>query len=298
LVIGLISLKAYDNQKYYAKLSKARYSKIINKAKKFACQNNYTEARKCLSKVNLKHSDTQFGKNIYALYTITNCISEYNKYKSIIAAHMYEYNYVDGGTISDIVHVLETLRKTFDSCTKYQDKNIESQITKYRNTFLGELRLLNTDSSNIKRINSKLEEDPLYWESLSDLYVKNLKKIIKPTPQQLKVLQQKALEKKRKEEKSKQQQYIENHPLELVKCDSGHDDLGSVYITGLVRNNTDKDYSYVQILFDIKDKYGSKIDDALANTSGLRAHQTWTFKAYILNPENSKSYRLNKLEGY
>lgn len=51
------------------------------------------------------------------------------------------------------------------------------------------------------------------------------------------------------------------------------------YIEGTVKNNTDKDYSYVQIEFICYDKNGNNLGTAIDNTNNLLGNETWKFKA-------------------
>ena len=51
------------------------------------------------------------------------------------------------------------------------------------------------------------------------------------------------------------------------------------YIEGIVTNNLDKDYSYVQIEFICYDKDGNNLGTALDNTNNLLGKQTWKYKA-------------------
>ena len=53
----------------------------------------------------------------------------------------------------------------------------------------------------------------------------------------------------------------------------------SHYIEGTVKNNRDKDYSYVQIEFICYDKDGNNLGTAIDNTNNLLGQQTWKFKA-------------------
>ncbi len=58
------------------------------------------------------------------------------------------------------------------------------------------------------------------------------------------------------------------------------------YIEGLVKNNTDKDYSYVQIEFVCYDKDGNNLGTAIDNTNNLLGSQTWKFKAMFLGSDS------------
>ena len=58
------------------------------------------------------------------------------------------------------------------------------------------------------------------------------------------------------------------------------DELGlSYYIEGTVQNNTDKEYSYVQIEFVCYDADGNNLGTAIDNTNNLLGNETWKFKA-------------------
>ncbi len=57
------------------------------------------------------------------------------------------------------------------------------------------------------------------------------------------------------------------------------------YISGTVTNNTNKDYSYVQIEFVCYDSQGNNLGTALDNTNNLLGNQTWKYKATFLGSE-------------
>ena len=56
----------------------------------------------------------------------------------------------------------------------------------------------------------------------------------------------------------------------------------SYYIEGKVTNESDKDYSYVQIEFICYDKEGNNLGTAMDNTNNLLGNQTWKFKAMAM----------------
>lgn len=56
-------------------------------------------------------------------------------------------------------------------------------------------------------------------------------------------------------------------------------DMFSHYIEGTVKNNRDKDYSYLQIEFICYDAEGNNLGTAIDNTNNLLGQQTWKFKA-------------------
>lgn len=61
------------------------------------------------------------------------------------------------------------------------------------------------------------------------------------------------------------------------------DEIGSHYIEGAVKNNNNKNYSYVQIEFVCYDKKGNNLGTAVDNTNNLGANETWKFKAMLLS---------------
>lgn len=59
----------------------------------------------------------------------------------------------------------------------------------------------------------------------------------------------------------------------------------SYYIEGTVKNNKDKDYTYVEIEFICYDSAGNNIGTAINNTNSLLGNQTWKFKAMGIFPK-------------
>lgn len=66
--------------------------------------------------------------------------------------------------------------------------------------------------------------------------------------------------------------------------------------TGILKNNTDKDKSYVQIQFAVKDADGNKLGTALANINDLKAGETWKFEATSLNTDEGQVIDLDDYE--
>lgn len=60
------------------------------------------------------------------------------------------------------------------------------------------------------------------------------------------------------------------------------------YIEGTVKNNKDKDYSYVEIEFVCYDAEGNNIGTALDNTNNLLANQTWKYKASFMGTDEEQ----------
>ena len=69
-----------------------------------------------------------------------------------------------------------------------------------------------------------------------------------------------------------------NNNLELIESKKTNDSVFA-YIEGKVKNNTDKEYSYVQVIFNTYDKDGNTTGTCIDNNSGLNPNGTWKFKA-------------------
>lgn len=76
------------------------------------------------------------------------------------------------------------------------------------------------------------------------------------------------------------------------------DSIGSVYITGTARNESDQDYSYVQLEWEILDSSGAKIADGLGNTSGLDAGQSWAYECIAVSADSIDSYQISDITAY
>lgn len=49
--------------------------------------------------------------------------------------------------------------------------------------------------------------------------------------------------------------------------------------SGVIKNVSRKDYSYIQVSIPLKNN-GAKVGDAVANVAGLGAGETWSFEAF------------------
>lgn len=74
------------------------------------------------------------------------------------------------------------------------------------------------------------------------------------------------------------------------------------YIEGYVQNNTDKEYSYVSIEFNLYDADGALIGTAMDNINNLEANGKWKFKASSLTTSEETaiiaSYKLKEITGW
>lgn len=80
---------------------------------------------------------------------------------------------------------------------------------------------------------------------------------------------------------------VQEEPYTLSDVETETDGF-SYYVTGVLKNNTDSDKSYIQILFSAKDQDGNKIGDALDNVNNLKAGETWKFKAILLETSDGE----------
>lgn len=71
------------------------------------------------------------------------------------------------------------------------------------------------------------------------------------------------------------------------------------YIEGYIKNESDKNFSYVQVTYTAYDKDGNTLGTCLDNNSGLEANGRWKFKATCLSDvENIASYKLTEITGW
>ena len=66
--------------------------------------------------------------------------------------------------------------------------------------------------------------------------------------------------------------------LELLN-DKGTSDSFSTTISGRIRNNTAKTYSYVQVTYTLYNKAGDNVGTARTNANNLAPGEIWNFKA-------------------
>ena len=75
--------------------------------------------------------------------------------------------------------------------------------------------------------------------------------------------------------------YIPELSYEIT--DTYYDELSIYYhIDGIVTNNTDKKYSYIQINFSCYDSDGINLGSAMDNMNNLEANERWKFSAMSL----------------
>ena len=81
----------------------------------------------------------------------------------------------------------------------------------------------------------------------------------------------------------------------LVDSQGTYDGYG-YYVTGTIVNNTNKQYTYVQVTFNLYDSSGAQIGTALDNINYLEANGTWKFSA--IGIADAASYKLAEITGW
>ena len=87
--------------------------------------------------------------------------------------------------------------------------------------------------------------------------------------------------------------------LELIGDTTDEGNGYTVTISGALRNNTRRQYLYVQISFGIYDAGGSKVGTALANVNNLGPSEVWKFSAFYFGTVGEGgSYKLDDITAY
>lgn len=84
----------------------------------------------------------------------------------------------------------------------------------------------------------------------------------------------------------------------LISDKKTTDAVGTTYIEGEIKNNTDKSYSYVQVTFNLYDDNGAQLGTAVDNINNLEPNATWKYKALGLVTEKVSSYKLVEITGW
>ncbi|WP_189008617.1 FxLYD domain-containing protein [Deinococcus roseus] len=84
--------------------------------------------------------------------------------------------------------------------------------------------------------------------------------------------------------------------LELLSAKWSSDGFAG-YVIGKVKNNTNHDYGYAQITFNLYDKEGNQIGTAVDNINNLKAGGVWAYKALAL-AEDVATYEFSEVTGF
>lgn len=92
---------------------------------------------------------------------------------------------------------------------------------------------------------------------------------------------------------------VKKEKFEIVGEVSNESDQFAVYLTGVIKNNSGKDCTYVQVTFNLYDEDGNQVGTALANINNLEKDGTWKFKAMGIDTDGAvASYKLAEIEGF
>lgn len=85
--------------------------------------------------------------------------------------------------------------------------------------------------------------------------------------------------------------------LELVESSSERNEYGNLFITGTIKNHSNKTYIYVQVTFNLYDDSGAQVGTTMANTNNLEAGGTWKFKA-LVSEDNATKYKFTGIDAF
>ena len=87
--------------------------------------------------------------------------------------------------------------------------------------------------------------------------------------------------------------------FEIIGDITTESDMFAIYLSGVIKNNSGKDCTYVQVTFNLYDKDGNQIGTALDNINNLEKDGTWKFKAMGMGESGEvDSYKLAEIVGY
>ena len=84
----------------------------------------------------------------------------------------------------------------------------------------------------------------------------------------------------------------------VKKAKAKKDAIGTLYISGTLKNDSDEDKDYLQISFNVLDKDGSVIGTAFDNINHLKAGATWKYKAMCLDADGYKKFEMAEITGW
>lgn len=84
--------------------------------------------------------------------------------------------------------------------------------------------------------------------------------------------------------------------LEVIESKFEKDTFGG-YIVGTVKNNTKKQYKYVQVEINLYDKDGNQVGSTMSNVNNLEPGATWKFKAPVFE-EKAASFKIKEVTGF
>lgn len=86
--------------------------------------------------------------------------------------------------------------------------------------------------------------------------------------------------------------------LVLVSSEMNYDGYSTTYIEGTIENKSDKEYSYVQVTFNLFDAEGNQLGTAVANINNLQPNASWKYKAIGLTTQKVERFELQEITGW
>ena len=109
------------------------------------------------------------------------------------------------------------------------------------------------------------------------------------------IIQQTTGNKKKDVEVKSSTQETQKAKYEVSELNIEKDSFSS-YVTGVLKNNTDKEKLYVQVTIPAYDANGNKVGEALANVNDLKPNSTWKFKAMYIGSEKNVTFKTEELK--
>ncbi len=85
--------------------------------------------------------------------------------------------------------------------------------------------------------------------------------------------------------------------LEVLNFDWATGEYGNRLIRGTVRNNTSKQYGYVQVEINLYDQSGTQVGSTMANVNNLEPNGTWQFEAAVLE-DSATNAKVKDVTGF
>jgi len=89
-----------------------------------------------------------------------------------------------------------------------------------------------------------------------------------------------------------------NQRFSIISQHGESDSYGFTTITGEIKNNTDRTYSYVQVTFSLYDENGAQIGTAMDNINNLEPNGIWKFKAIGMGSSKGANYKCTGIAGW
>lgn len=85
--------------------------------------------------------------------------------------------------------------------------------------------------------------------------------------------------------------------LELISLNWGGTKYGSSTVTGIIRNNTDRQISYASVTIALFNSRGAQVGSTLDNVADLAPHTDWRFEAVVFE-DSATTARVTSITGF